>query len=63
MNSIEGFIESPIGKPIVASLSFIAGITVINGKTFLESPHKTVVAGVLLTGAAIIGIRIAAVVS
>ena len=60
---MKGFIESPIGKPIVALLSFIAGITVINGKTFLESPHKTVVAGVLLTGAAIIGIRIAAVVS
>ena len=56
--SIEGFIESPVGKPIVAVLSFIAGITVINGKTFLESPHKTVVAGILLTGVTVIAIRI-----
>jgi len=64
--SIEKFIDSPLGKPIVGILTCIARITVrktADGeKTPLDTPKGTVIAGILLLGATIIAVRIAAIV-
>jgi hypothetical protein len=65
--SIETFTNSLPGRPVVALLTFIAGITVISrgGKkvTPLDTPKGTVITGIAVLGAAIIAIRIVAIVS
>ena len=65
--SIEKFVDSLPGKLVVGILTFIARITVIKTasgeKTPLDTPKGTIIAGVLILGATIIAVRIAATVS
>lgn len=65
--SIETFTDSIIGRPVVALLGCLASITVVpkGGKkvTPLDTPRGTVITGLVVLGASILAIRIAAIVS
>lgn len=70
--SIEKFVESPIGKPLVLVLGVLSRVTVMRKKdaqgkvvekTPLDSVQGTIIAGVVLLGMLLLAVRIAAIVS
>ena len=70
--SIQQFVDSPIGKPLVWVLTFLSRVTVMKRKdaegkvvekTPLDSVNGTIIAGVILLGVLLLAVRIAAMVS
>lgn len=61
--SIESFVNNPLGKCLVGLLRLINSITVIGGKSPLDTPKGTVVVGLVVLGLTLLAVRIAAIVS
>ena len=65
--SIESFTDNPLGKLVIGVLTVINRITVMKKgdgeKTPLDTPTGTVITGLVVLGAAMLAVRIAAIVS
>ncbi len=62
--SIDSFVASPPGRLIVAFLKAIINVITLykydGGKTALDTPKGTIIAGLLVLGATLLAVRIAA---